>query len=147
MSVSIKTATAKNFFSANQQMAVQEEAIQNTFQAWIAAMCSGTAESITALYLEDAILLPTFSPKVHHSAAMRQTYFEAIAALKNLKITVEEQYIRLFGDFAVNSGMYTFSHDVNGKRVIIPARFTFAYEKTPQGWFIVEHHSSQLTGV
>jgi hypothetical protein len=122
----------------------QKQAIQNAFRSWITAMCSGNTNSIMQLYVENAILLPTFSPKVHHSSAMRQTYFEAISLLNNLKITVQEQYIRLFGTFAINSGMYTFSHNTNGVHTVVPARFTFAYEETDCGWLIVEHHSSQL---
>ncbi len=137
---------AQQSFAAVKATATQNtptQAVEQTFQAWIAAVSSGKTENITKLYAPDAVLLPTFSPKVHNTPTLRKGYFETIAALKKLVVTVQEQHLRVFGDIAINSGLYTFTHEKDGKTVAVPARFTFVYEKTPQGWVIAEHHSSK----
>jgi uncharacterized protein (TIGR02246 family) len=138
---------AQQSFAAVKATATQstpEQAVEQAFQTWILAVGSGKSENITKLYTENAVLLPTFSPKVHNTPALRKGYFETIAALKKLVVTVQEQHLRIFGNIAINSGLYTFSHEKDGKTVATPARFTFVYEKTPQGWSIVEHHSSKV---
>jgi len=57
---------------------------------------------------------------------------------------VHSEKIDLFGDAAVASGLYTFSYRKDGRLVELPARYTFVYRKTTDGWAIVRHHSSAL---
>jgi uncharacterized protein (TIGR02246 family) len=130
--------------ATQQEQGATEQTIKQALQTWISAIGSGKATNVTDLYAADAVLLPTLSAKVHNTPALRLEYFEKIAALKNLTVTLQEQQIRLLGNVAVDSGLYTFTHVKEGKSLSIPARFTFVYEKTPQGWVIVEHHSSKL---
>ena len=64
---------------------------------------------------------------------------------KNLKVTPQSEIIRFEGsDIAINTGLYTFSFTQNGKKVKVPARFTFVYEKDDGKWEIEDHHSSML---
>lgn len=47
--------------------------------------------------------------------------------------------------FAVHAGAYTFAWQAaDGSDVEVRARFTFCYRKDPNGWIIVEHHSSGM---
>jgi len=121
-----------------------EKQIKEAFDAWLAAVRTGTSDAVMKLYTKDAILLPTLSPTVANTPELRKKYFDVFTAKKNLKGTVNEEHIRVFGDFAVNSGLYTFTYTEKGKTDSVPARFTYVYRKTPQGWLIIDHHSSKL---
>lgn len=49
--------------------------------------------------------------------------------------------MRVFGDLAINSGLYTFTF-ADGSTVA--ARFTFVYRRSGDRWQIIEHHSSRM---
>ncbi len=131
----------KPSFKRRSQNAEQE--VKAVFQKWIAAVSTGNADAVTALYAPEAVLLPTLSPKVHDTPEQRTDYFTAFTARKDLKGEVNESYIRVFQDTAVNSGMYTFSYqDEEGRSQSVPARYSFVYRRTDDGWMIIDHHSS-----
>lgn len=134
-------ARLKPCFKRGSARAVQE--VKEAFEKWIAAVSTGSAQAVTALYAPDAVLLPTLSPKVHDTPGKRRDYFNAFTARKDLKGEVNESYIRVFGDTAVNSGMYTFTYrGDDGATQAVPARFSFVYRRTDEGWMIIDHHSS-----
>jgi hypothetical protein len=53
-----------------------------------------------------------------------------------------EHRVQLFGDVAVNTGYYILNTHRDGALVLLPARFTFVYQRRDGAWLIVEHHSS-----
>jgi len=122
-----------------------EQEILNLFTIWNDALQTKDSKKVAELYHEtDGILLPTVSPKVRHNREEIADYFDHFLA-KNPVGTITESNIRVYGDVAVNSGLYTFAlDDGNGGRVDVEARFTYVYKKEADGWYIVEHHSSVL---
>lgn len=128
---------------ASTQQAAEQQ-IQKALDTWLAAVSTGSSDAVMKLYATDAVLLPTLLPKVYNTPELRKEYFNFFTARENLKGTVNEQHIRVFGNIAVNSGFYTFTFTEKDKIVTVPARFSFVYQKTPQGWLIVDHHSSRL---
>lgn len=120
-----------------------KQQVQKALDAWLAAVSSGSSDAVMKLYARDAVLLPTLSPKVHNTPELRKEYFDVFTAKENLKGTVNEEHIRVFGNIAINSGLYTFTFTKDGETVEVPARFSFVYHKTPHGWLIVDHHSSK----
>ena len=127
--------------SFTQQRAEKE--VQQAFDAWIAAVSRGSSDDIVKLYTQDAVLLATLSPVVRDTPALRKDYFDEFTAKQDLKGVVNEAHIRVFGNVAVNSGLYTFTYTKDGETIEVPARFSFVYRKSPQGWLIVDHHSSR----
>jgi len=123
---------------------VQE--VQAALATWLKAVSSGSPDAVMTLYADDAVLLPTLAPGVHETAAKRLGYFKVFTANENLQGKVTELHTRVFGDVAINSGLYTFTFKKDGKDVTAPARFSFVYKKTPLGWMIVDHHSSVVPG-
>ncbi len=117
--------------------------IQNVSQKWGIALSSTQPEKITGLYDKEAIIYPTFENKLN-STAQIQDYFKNLMQKPDLRVHFDDKNIRVFGDVAVNSGFYTFSYSENGKTIKVPARYTFVYVKKPQGWLIVDHHSSVM---
>ncbi len=116
--------------------------IKEVLNTWLKAVSSGGPDAVMTLYADDAVLLPTLAPGVHNNPAKRLEYFKVFTANQDLKGTIDELHTRVYGDVAVNSGLYTFTFKKNGQDVSAAARFTYVYRKTPLGWLIVEHHSS-----
>ena len=117
--------------------------ISNQFVIWNKALQTGDPNDVVACYAEDAILLPTVSAKVRHNHNEIRDYFVHFLA-KQPHGTITEQNIRIYGDIAINSGLYTFSLTQDGVQADVAARFTFVYRKQADGWLIIEHHSSIL---
>ena len=114
--------------------------INSLFDHWNAAIQTGKPMNVVALYDTNAILLPTISNKIRKTHAEIEDYFEAFLA-KGPKGSIDESNVRIFGDIAINSGIYTFTF-ANGSSV--QARFTFVYRFNGQDYKIVEHHSSAM---
>ncbi len=108
---------------------------------WIRAVASGDVEQVVACYAPDALLLPTVSPRLRHNHAEIRDYFIHFLSKKPTG-RIEEENIRIFGEIAVNSGLYTFLMMEDGQPKEVAARFTFVYRKTDGTWRIIAHHSS-----
>lgn len=110
------------------------------FDEWNSALQTGNPKNVVALYASDAILLPTVSNKVRHNHAEIEDYFVHFLA-KGPQGIIDESNMRIFGDIAINSGIYTFTFKDG---VSIQARFTYVYQWNGQRWMIIEHHSSAM---
>lgn len=110
------------------------------FDQWNAALQTGDPKQVTALYAEDAILLPTVSNQVRHNPEEIEDYFVRFLAKVPVG-KIDEANVRMINDVAINSGVYTFSF-ADGSTV--QARFTFVYIRKGEQWRITEHHSSQM---
>ena len=117
-----------------------DEDITLLFDAWNAAIQTGNPKKVAALYEDTAILLPTVSNKVRHNHDEIEDYFAQFLA-KGPEGNIDEMNIRIFGEIAISSGIYTFTFK-DGSAV--QARFTFVYRWNGVRWMIVEHHSSQM---
>lgn len=147
LAISAPAAYARDVASANvtapAKASTAKQQVEAAFAAWLKAVSTGSPDAVEKLYTKDAVLLPTLAPAVHNTPALRHEYFVMFTGKKNLKGTVDESHIRVFSDMAVNSGLYTFTFEnADGETVSVPARYSFVYHKTPQGWLIVDHHSS-----
>ena len=119
---------------------MENSEITALFEAWNSALQTGDPKAVASLYATDAILLPTVSNKVRHNHDEIEDYFVHFLA-KGPQGKIDESNVRIFGDLAINSGVYTFTFK-NGASV--QARFTYVYRWNGQRWMIVEHHSSAM---
>lgn len=122
-------------------MSDQNEILQ-LFEQWNSALQIGDPDQILSQYAADAVLLPTLSPVVCRQPDAIRRYFTEIFLPFRPRGAMREANIRIFGEIAINSGIYEFS--VIGREEAIPVRFTFVYRRQNDGWKIVEHHSSAL---
>jgi len=120
---------------------VQPQDISQLFSRWNASLQSGKPSEVVKNYAEDAILLPTASNKVRHNHREIQDYFDQFLALKPVGQIVESD-VKTFCNVAIDSGIYSFTLTQNGQIKHVQARYSFVYQKTDNGWLIVEHHSS-----
>ena len=117
--------------------------IGKLFDDWNAALQTGKPEEVVKRYAEDAVLLPTVSNKVRRNHAEIKDYFEHFLEYKPVG-KINDANIRVYGDLAINSGVYSFTLTKGGKQNEVRARYTFVYRKTGDRWLIVEHHSSAM---
>jgi hypothetical protein len=116
---------------------------QEQLQRWVDAIKSRDASKIVQLYEDNAVLLSTFNGKPITNQEERLSYFEGLAKKPDLSVTVTEANYNQHGNIVTASGLYTFSFTQDGKKVEVPARFTFVFEKdVNRGWRIEDHHSS-----
>lgn len=120
-----------------------EKDVEKQLNRWFSALKTGDSAKVTELYSKDAILLSTLKGDVKQGHRKIRGYFERNFLPKQPIGKAEEPYTRLLGGIAVNSGLYSFKINGEGKkRVTVQARYTFVYQWQDNDWKIVEHHSS-----
>ena len=135
--VSVQTATA-----------CSKEAVAGAVDRWTTVLAENNPDTIVALYSKDAVLWGTLSPTVRSDPAGLKAYFVgAYKALPKLTVKFGEQFIRVYGDTAVNTGYYTLFYTKDGEAKSIPARYSFTYVKDGNDCKIVDHHSSAASAV
>ncbi|GHE24558.1 MULTISPECIES: SgcJ/EcaC family oxidoreductase [Streptomyces] len=123
-----------------------EREIAALFDRWNAALRSGDAERVTDLYAEDAVLLPTASPRIRTDHAAIADYFTHFLRKKPWGEKLRTEIEVLDADSAIDAGVYRFhlTDPATGVTKPVDARYTYVYEKRGGTWLIVNHHSSVL---
>ena len=116
---------------------ISDSIASELLEKWTNAVKSGDPKQVTDLYLDDAVLLGTFSNEERVGHELILEYFENL--LKSpVEVEIVSEHPNVFKSVVVNSGLYNFV--TNGKT--INARFSFVYNKDNDEWKIVSHHSS-----
>jgi uncharacterized protein (TIGR02246 family) len=113
-------------------------------QAWIDAFASHDAGRIAALYAPDAVFWGTGSQTIRNQPELIREYFVNLKNRPTVRIELNEQHIRSYGDIAINSGRYSVHEVKEGQATVRPLRFSFVYRRHEGRWLIVDHHSSAL---
>jgi hypothetical protein len=118
--------------------------VSSALNDWKDATEGGDAEAIAALYDKNAIMISTFVqlPITDHKALV--DYYKKVVVNPDVRVEIEEEHPRKFGDMAVNTGRYTLSYTQEGEEVSVPARFSFMYQLQGKKWIIIDHHSSAI---
>ncbi len=117
--------------------------IAGLFDSWNAALATGDARAVADLYAPDAVLLPTISNRPRTDRAGIIDYFEEFLQAKP-QGRITQSHLRRLGDLGGHSGVYIFALTGPRGRHEAAARFTFVYRRDPEGWRIIEHHSSLM---
>lgn len=111
----------------------------------MAALNARDLAQVLALYAEDAVLLPTFSPHALRTPADRRRYFEQLTVRPGLAVTLHAKTLRVLAiapDLEVASGIYRFQVEIDDEPLVFEARFTFVV--SPGSAPVRHHHSSQI---
>ena len=112
---------------------------------WISTFNTRDPARISALYATDAILWGTVSRTIRTKPEEILEYFiESATRRPDLRMSLGEYHVRVYGDIAINSGYYTSRNPVDGQEVVTPMRFTFTYRRQGGRWMIINHHSSRF---
>ncbi len=111
------------------------------FDQWNTALSTLNPDTVTALYADNAVLLPTVSNQVRHNHEEIRDYFVGFLQ-KSPQGVVDEFNVNILSDTHVtNSGIYTFTFGDGSK---VSARFSYLYVASDDGWKILQHHSSAM---
>ena len=111
------------------------------FDQWNTALSTLNPDTVTALYADNAVLLPTVSNQVRHNHEEIRDYFVGFLQ-KSPRGVVDEFNVNILSDtHATNSGVYTFTFGDGSK---VSARFSYLYVASNDGWKILQHHSSAM---
>ncbi|MBR8642944.1 SgcJ/EcaC family oxidoreductase [Streptomyces tuirus] len=126
---------------------VTKAQVLGLFDQWNAALRTGDPNKVADLYAKDAVLLPTVSDNVRTDRAEIVDYFEHFLQNRPVGKKIESVVNVLDRDTVIDTGVYEFAltdHET-GEKATVKARYTYAYEKQPNGkWLIVNHHSSKM---
>lgn len=111
------------------------------FSNWNDAIQTGDPDKVTAMYAEDAVLLPTVSNQVRHNHAEIKDYFVSFLAKSPSGEINEANPRQLTDDLVSNTGVYTFTF---GDGAQVMARYSYLYKCIGGEWKILEHHSSMM---
>jgi len=117
--------------------------VEGLFDRWNAALASGEAAQVAALYSDDALLLPTLSDQPRDSPAAIRDYFEGFLA-RDPQGRIDSRQIQIGCNEALDAGTYSFrlSGRAGDSGDWVHARYTFLYVHGADGWRIQHHHSS-----
>jgi uncharacterized protein (TIGR02246 family) len=112
-------------------------------KAWTDNFSSHNLEGLLALYDPEAVFWGTSSPTIRDTPELVRDYFKGVPT-STMTVAVTDSRVRVLGNVAVNSGVYTFAAIRNGQPDPRPARFSFTYRLRDGRWLIVDHHSSSV---
>jgi uncharacterized protein (TIGR02246 family) len=121
-----------------------EEEVARATAAWVDAYNSRDAARIVALYAPDALFWGTRATAIASTPERIAAYFQESVRNRNLRVTINDRRIRVYGQVGVSAGVYTVTDLKDGQEVSTPGRFTFVFEKRAGRWVIVHHHSSRM---
>ena len=120
---------------------MKEADVLGLFDQWNTALSTLNPDTVTALYADNAVLLPTVSNQVRHNHEEIRDYFVGFLQ-KSPQGVVDEFNVNILSDtHATNSGVYTFTFGDGSK---VSARFSYLYVASKDGWKILQHHSSAM---
>jgi|CXWL01.1.fsa_nt_gi hypothetical protein len=118
--------------------------VEDAIMDWKEAVEGGDAQAIVGLYDKNAVMISTFVQNPITSNAALLGYYKKVVSNPDVRVEIEEEHPRRFGNMAVNTGRYTLSYTQEGEEVVVPARFSFTYQLQGKKWMIVDHHSSAV---
>jgi len=111
------------------------------FSNWNDAIQTGDPDKVTAMYADNAVLLPTVSNQVRHNHAEIRDYFVSFLRKVPRGAINEPNPRQLTDDLVSNAGAYTFTF---GDGAQVMARYSYLYQRIDGDWKILEHHSSAM---
>ncbi len=118
--------------------------VEDAIMDWKEVVEGGDAQAIVGLYDKNAVMISTFVQNPITSNAALLGYYKKVVSNPDVRVEIEEEHPRKFGNMAVNTGRYTLSYTQEGEEVVVPARFSFTYQLQGKKWMIVDHHSSAV---
>ncbi len=122
--------------------ATDEAQIAALFDRWNESLQTGDANAVVANYAERSILLPTVSNTPRLTPMAKHDYFADEFLPKKPFGKIDQRFIQIGCNSAVDAGLYTFTLAKTGEKV--SARYSYTYAWDGSKWLITTHHSSAM---
>lgn len=123
----------------------RELQLQALTDRWMAAVCRHDIDAVVDFYAPSGILVGTVAQRIKHGKDDIRLYFAKFLAKDGLCGQFDNPaWVQRYPNWGIHTGTYTFKWQENGQGVVVPARYTFVWIMTPNGWRITNHHSSVL---
>jgi uncharacterized protein (TIGR02246 family) len=110
---------------------------------WAGAYEKGDASSIAKLYAPDAVMIGVSGQRSEGQSAIETALQRGLATSKSRKLTLRDKKLREFGDMAVQNDTWEIELvSQDDKTTGVSGRSSVVYQRTPQGWWIVDHHTA-----
>jgi uncharacterized protein (TIGR02246 family) len=125
--------------TATVDAAAVRQAIEDGGDAWEAAALANDAAALTALYTEDAIIMPPNASKAEGSAAIQTAFTEmlAVAPFTAIEIVTDGVELSASGDMAWAHGSFTSTNTVAGEPYMDTGKWANVSENRDGQWLIV----------
>jgi uncharacterized protein (TIGR02246 family) len=130
-------------FAATVQAAPEDD-VAAVAREWNDAFAQHDLEKILGLYAEGATVWGTNALTLRTTPQEIRSFFRSTFRIPKVRITFDNQTIRVFGNVAVVAGNYTFTAGQGDDEQNNPARYSFTFLKTGDRWLIIDHHSSPM---
>ncbi|HEY7472421.1 MAG TPA: SgcJ/EcaC family oxidoreductase [Gemmatimonadota bacterium] len=120
-------------------VAAVQQAIEDGGDAWEAAALAGDAAALTALYTDDAIIMPPNAAQAEGSAAIQAAFTEMLAAtpFTAIEIVTDGVEVSASGDMAWAHGSYTSTNTVAGEPYEDTGKWANVSENRDGKWLLV----------
>lgn len=140
MQSSTLSTTPSTMQAPAQCQSITEQQVADLFTQWNATLKTNDPQAVANLYADKAVLLPTVSD-IRTGRDQIKSYFEMFLPQKPQAV-INSRNIFIDCNWAVDTGIYTFTLSVNGQPQQVVARYTYVYEYENGKWLIINHHSS-----
>jgi hypothetical protein len=118
----------------------------NILHRWIAAVNNNDLDTVTSLYSEDSVLMPTFSSRTLTTSEQRKSYFQQLASREGLSVSLHPKTLHnipVSPTAAIVGGIYLWQFIIDDEPLHFEARFSYLIDASlPHP--ILHHHSSQI---
>lgn len=121
-----------------------EDVARRNFANWKEALLTKKSEKVSVLYAENNTFLPTMSGDFRRGKKEAEGYFEHFLLINPDGKIVDEEIQPMGDNYYSHNGLYNFEVDEDGRRAVKECKFTFNWEKQPDGSWKILHHNSGI---
>jgi uncharacterized protein (TIGR02246 family) len=115
--------------------------VKNLREAYIAAQNAGDAAALTALFTDDAVLMPANAPAASGNEAI-QAHFQTLLDQVTSELVVSQEEVEVAGDWAFSRGTHTvkLTPKAGGETMEDTGKYLNILKRQPDGsWKIARH--------
>lgn len=119
---------------------------ETAYTNWMKAVEAKNMEALEALYAPNVEMMTSLSKGLIKTKEEREECFKKLFAKQDLKVSNKKKMFDLYeGTTPIMSGIFTFTYTEGLRTMRMPARFSFIYQKSPDGKLLIyKQHTSSM---
>jgi len=131
-------------YSSINRNPADKKLLKDFINDWAFGVNTHSLTAVVSTYDSQGLLWGTFAKELREGHGNIRGYFEHLFELDGVSVHFESAEVRQYKDIFIQSGKYIFTFNRKKEHVTVPARYSFVCKKEKNGWFILEHHSSEF---